>query len=362
MEGSEMRNVNPGFWNNKKVFLTGNTGFKGTWASIWLEKLGAVVKGYSLKPSFSPNFHDVAGVDKLTDNTYDDIRNFKELAKNLSDFEPEIVIHMAAQPLVRQSYKEPLDTFSVNIMGTANLLEACRVIPSVKVILNVTTDKCYKNNEWLWGYREYEPLGGFDPYSSSKACSELITSSYRDAFYSKNAIAVSTARAGNVIGGGDWSPDRLIPDILRSYHSGTTFKLRNPQAIRPWQHVLEPLLGYFLLIEEMYTNRENYSQAWNFGPRAESEKTVEWITEKIGEKLSGGLKWRKFADNHLHEANFLKLDSAKANTLLNWKPRWNLDTTLEKIVQWYGAQNQGEDMLSYSMQQIDDFQNHTLAR
>lgn len=343
------------FWKNKSVLLTGHTGFKGGWLALWLQSMGAEVHGYALAPSTEPNFFKLTGLlERMASHTIADIRDIEKLSNVMQSKCPEIIFHMAAQPLVRQSYANPIETYSTNVMGTVNVLEAARKSSVVRAIVNVTTDKCYENREWVWPYREDEALGGHDPYSSSKACSELITSAYRRSFLVASGIGVATARAGNVIGGGDWSVDRLIPDFFRSQNAHHPLMVRMPDAVRPWQHVLEPLSGYLILAERLYSDPLRYQGAWNFGPSDEAAKPVSWVLDKLSKDMPGE-SWRADKDNHLHEANLLKLDSSKAKTLLNWSPRWNLEETLKKVISWETERKSGSDLRRYSLMQINDY-------
>jgi CDP-glucose 4,6-dehydratase len=356
--------INSVFWKDKKVFLTGHTGFKGSWLSIWLQSMGAKVTGYSLSPPTEPSLFKLCAIENLIDRSVvGDIRNYKQLSESLSQSVPDIVIHMAAQPLVRASYNDPIETYETNVMGTVYLLEAIKSCSSVKAVLNVTTDKCYDNKEWIWGYREDEPLGGYDPYSSSKACSELVTSAFRSSFfpkelYSDHHVAIASARAGNVIGGGDWAQDRLVPDVLKSILNKEKIVIRNPNAIRPWQHVLEPLSGYLLLCQNLYQNGSTYAESWNFGPNDTDAKPVEWIVNKICEKWDDfNLGYELDRTNQPHEAHYLKLDCSKAKHLLNWYPRWNLDMALTKIVEWTRVYESTGDMYKVCCNQIMEYQN-----
>lgn len=348
--------VNTDFWRGKRVFLTGHTGFKGGWLSLWLQSMGAEVHGYALEPSTETNLFSVAEVNKGMANSFiGDIREADKFSKAMQSAKPEIVFHLAAQPLVRYSYAEPVETYEVNLMGTVHMLESVRATSSVKVVVNITTDKCYENREWEWGYRENEAMGGFDPYSSSKGCAELVTSAYRQSFLEPAGIALASARAGNVIGGGDWADDRLIPDFLRAMDAGETLKIRSPRSTRPWQHVLEPLSGYLLLAEQLYSNNSDYAEAWNFGPVDEDARPVEWIIERMAE-MRKDVNWQCDEEPQPHEANYLKLDSSKAHNKLNWKPRWKLQTALQKTLEWHEAWRDNEDMKSITLSQINDYQ------
>jgi CDP-glucose 4,6-dehydratase len=352
--------MNASFWNDKKVFVTGHTGFKGSWLSLWLQQLGAQVTGYALTPPTNPSLFEAAQVEQGMKSVIGDIRDGTVLANAMRQAAPEIVIHMAAQPLVRRSYADPVETYSTNVMGTVHLLEAVRQTPSVRAVVNVTTDKCYENREWVWGYRESEPMGGFDPYSSSKGCAELVTSAYRNSFFNevklgKHQVALATARAGNVIGGGDWADDRLIPDILRAIEAGRSVNIRNPHATRPWQHVLEPLRGYLALAEKLYAHGPTFAEAFNFGPAEEDAETVQWIVEQLTQQWGDGAAWRLDDGMHPHETNYLKLDCSKARALLGWSPRWHLGQALQAIIAWQKAYHRRQDMRSLCLQQINDY-------
>ncbi|QWD93554.1 CDP-glucose 4,6-dehydratase [Polynucleobacter asymbioticus] len=353
--------VNPSFWKNKRVFLTGHTGFKGGWLSLWLNQMGAKVTGYSLAPNTAPNLFEVLKVGTFIENSHiGDIRDFAALRAALNSAEPEIVIHMAAQPLVRYSYSHPIETYATNVMGTVHLLESVRSTPSVKATVVVTTDKCYENKEWAWGYRENEPMGGHDPYSSSKGCAELVTSAYRKSFFSENLshkVALGSARAGNVIGGGDWSEDRLIPDAIRAFIEDSPLLIRNPGATRPWQHVLEPLSGYLTLAQALHDNGDEFGSAWNFGPKDDDARPVQEVVELLIENWGGSASWVKEGADQLHEANLLKLDCSKAAAELSWTPRWGLEKAIEKTSDWYKAFQQGEDMRQITIDQINSYQN-----
>jgi len=347
-----MVSVTSDFWLGKRVFLTGHTGFKGSWLSLWLHDLGAQVFGYALAPPTNPNMFEVSGIEeRLAGHTIGDVRDADALANAMGRARPDIVIHMAAQPLVRLSYSVPVETYAVNVMGTVHLLEAARRLGSVTALVNVTTDKCYQNNEWEWGYRENEPLGGYDPYSNSKACSELVTTAYRSSFHAEGRPWIGSGRAGNVIGGGDWALDRIIPDALRALDAGMPLQVRHPGAIRPWQHVLEPLAGYLLLAEKLAIEGAAFAQGWNFGPADTDARPVGWILEQIA-ALAPAFAWGADNSPTVHEAGFLKLDSSKARTRLGWAPRLRLATALEMTVAWHQAWRAGEDMATVSGLQI----------
>lgn len=348
--------TNPSFWRGKRVLLTGHTGFKGSWLSLWLQAMGSELRGISLAPPTTPALFDVAKIAEGMDHQTADIRDFDKVNKLFAEFKPEIVIHMAAQPLVRLSYQQPIETYATNLMGTVHVLEAARHAGSVKAIVNITTDKCYENKEWLWGYREDEPMGGHDPYSNSKGCAELVSSAYRKSFLNQAGIAMATARAGNVIGGGDWALDRLVPDVLRALEQNQPALIRNPHATRPWQHVLEPLSGYLLLAEHLYNDGLTYAEGWNFGPNEDDAKPVQWIVNKLCEAWANGAKWELQPGDHPHEANYLKLDISKAKQKLHWHPHWPLQTALHHITTWHQAWLAGENMRNYCLQQISQYQ------
>ncbi len=347
--------VNPGFWQGKRVFLTGHTGFKGGWLSLWLQSMGAEVHGYALTPPTETNFYTEADICKGMTSTIADIRDLDKLRHAMQAARPEIVFHLAAQPLVRYSYEQPIETYEVNVMGTVKLLESVRATPSVRAVVNVTTDKCYENREWPWGYRENEAMGGIDPYSSSKGCAELVSAAYRRSFLESAGIALATARAGNVIGGGDWAEDRLIPDFLRAIDAGIMLTIRSPHSTRPWQHVLEPLSGYLCLAESLFTQGESFAEGWNFGSNDEDARSVSWIIERLAE-MHQDVKWQCDNSDQPHEANYLKLDSSKAKMRLNWQAKWSLQTALEKTVEWHQAWKAENDIRTVSLDQIAQYQ------
>jgi CDP-glucose 4,6-dehydratase len=354
------------FWAGKRVFLTGHTGFKGGWLTLWLESLGADVTGLSLSPETTPNLYTLARVDQGVTSILGDIRDAALVRRAICDARPEIVIHMAAQPLVRYSYANPLETYATNVMGTVHVLEALRQSPGVKAAVVVSSDKCYENHEWVWGYRENDRLGGHDPYSNSKACTELVTSSYRQAYfpstgYGTHGVALASARAGNVIGGGDWSEDRLIPDVIRAMERAQPVVIRNQSAIRPWQHVLEPLSGYLLLAERLYTEGSSYAEAWNFGPNDTDARPVRWIVERLTARCAPGAAWMPDQNPQPHEAQVLKLDCSKARSRLGWQPRWSLITTIDRVVDWYRAAQSSQDMREFTLGQIEAYQTSASA-
>ena len=358
MEGLVMT---PEFWKGKKVFFTGHTGFKGSWLSLWLQHFGAEVTGYALQPPTDPSLFEIARVKDGMRSIVGDIRDLPKLQQAMQSATPDIVIHMAAQPLVRLSYECPVDTYATNVMGTVHLLESVRNTATVRAVVNITTDKCYENKEWVWGYRENEPMGGYDPYSNSKGCAELVSSAFRSSFfnkdtYDKHGVALATVRAGNVIGGGDWAKDRLIPDIIAAFEAGKPVLIRNPHATRPWQHVLEPLGGYLTLAEHLYHDGPEYAEPWNFGPYDEDAKPVSWIVEAMARRWGKGATWEIEEGEHLHEAAYLKLDISKARARLNWHPALRLDEALERIIGWSQARAQGSDMQEYTLEQIKDYQ------
>lgn len=350
-----IKKTNPDFWRAKRVLMTGHTGFKGSWLSLWLQSMGATLRGIALAPPTEPALFEIARVAEGMEHKIIDIRDFAAVKAQIDEFQPEIVFHLAAQPLVRLSYTEPVDTYATNVMGTVHLLEAIRHVGSVKAIVNITTDKCYENREWVWGYREDEPMGGHDPYSNSKGCAELVSSAYRRSFLKEAGIAMATVRAGNVIGGGDWALDRLVPDILRALEKCESVLIRNPHAIRPWQHVLEPLSGYLLLAERLYMNGQLDAEGWNFGPRDEDARPVKWIVEHLCQNWGSGATWTLQPGEHPYEANFLKLDISKARQRLQWTPRWSLETALNHITRWHQAWMNGQDMRAVCLNQINQY-------
>ena len=335
--------IDQGFWQGKRVFLTGHTGFKGSWLSLWLASLGAEVRGYALNPPTSPSLFNEAKVDRVIDSQIGDIRDQEALHESMTTFNPDVLIHMAAQPLVRYSYDAPIETYEVNVIGTAKVLEVARNCAKLKVIVNITTDKCYENDERSQGYKENDPMGGHDPYSSSKGCSELVTSAYRRSFLQEQGVGLASARAGNVIGGGDWADDRLIPDILRSFEKNKPVIIRNPKATRPWQHVLEPLSGYLVLAQKLYKDQKEYAEGWNFGPNEQDVKPVDWILNKMIVSWPNS-SWKLDESSNPHEAGFLKLDISKSKSKLDWNPVWELSHTLEKIISWHKAWLNKENM------------------
>ena len=354
--------MNPAFWRGKRVFLTGHTGFKGGWLSLWLQQLGADVTAYALAPPAQPNLFEVAGVAAGMRSVIGDLRDAPRLKAALCEAQPEIVIHLAAQALVRYSYANPVETYEVNVIGLVNLFEACRECPGIRAVVNVTSDKCYENKEWPWGYRENESLGGYDPYSNSKACAELVTAAYRNSFFNparhaEHGVALGSGRAGNVIGGGDWAQDRLIPDMLRAIGRGEPVRIRSPHAIRPWQHVLEPLSGYLTLAEHLHQHGPSFGEGFNFGPQDADARPVEWIIERLCQAWGQGASWVLDDQPQPHEATYLKLDCSKSRSRLGWQPRWSLGETLETIVAWHRALAEGADMRALTLAQIAAYEN-----
>lgn len=349
------------FWKDKQVFLTGHTGFKGSWLALWLQRMGARVTGFSLPPATDPNLFELADVADGMVSIEGDIRDAGSLARALSAAAPDIVLHLAAQALVRRSYEDPLETYTTNVIGTANLLEAVRLSPGVKVVVNVTSDKCYENKEWVWGYREDESMGGHDPYSSSKGCAELVAAAYRRSFFDTDddgppKVALASVRAGNVIGGGDWARDRLIPDIMKSIVAGEAVAIRYPEAIRPWQHVLEPLSGYLLLAQRLWNDGKSYAGGWNFGPDDQDARPVAYICDTLTRLWGENASWRHDRQPHPHEATYLKLDCSKAHLRLGWRPRLHLKAALHWIVDWYRALDAKENMNAHCLGEIERYE------
>lgn len=351
--------LSPEFWRGKRVLLTGHTGFKGSWLTLWLRSLGAEVTGFALEPSTEPNLYDLARVSIGINDLRGDLRDLGALLEVITDTEPDIVLHLAAQPLVREGYRDPLGTYSSNVMGTLNLLEAVRQVGCVRACVLVTTDKVYANKEWLWPYREDEALGGHDPYSSSKACCELLAQSYAASFfstdrYAEHGLALATARAGNVLGGGDFAPERLIPDVLKAWSAGEPVTLRYPQAVRPWQHALEPLAGYLQLAAALYENGPKFAGAWNFGPSESDMCSVGDVVDQLAQRWpqAPGLR---IEPSDLHEAGLLRLDSSRARQLLAWQPRWSLQRCLEQTLDWHLAWKRGEDMRDITLSQLNQY-------
>lgn len=350
--------VNREFWKGKRVFLTGHTGFKGGWLSLWLADMGAEVHGYALPAPTEPSFFLTSNVEeRLASSTIADVRDVPALSEALRAAQPDVVFHLAAQSLVRLSYSAPVETYAVNVMGTVNLLEAVRETAGIAAVLNVTSDKCYENREWVWPYRESEAMGGFDPYSSSKGCAELVTAAYRRSFLEEAGVQLASARAGNVIGGGDWAADRLVPDFLRALDAGQVLTVRSPGATRPWQHVLEPLSGYLILAEKLCTEGSSHTGAWNLGPEYGDCKTVKWIVEYLCSQQAGA-QWQCHTNQEAHEANALQVDSSKARSVLGWRPRWNLQAALDKTLDWHEAWKQGSatDMAEFGLKQIQEYE------
>jgi CDP-glucose 4,6-dehydratase len=335
----------------KRAFLTGHTGFKGGWLALCLARLGVSVRGYALDPATAPSLFEAARIGSLIDDVRGDIRDEATLGKAMREWAPDVVFHLAAQPMVLRSYADPVGTYAVNVLGTVHLLESIRRLPSVGAVVVVTTDKCYQNQEWPWGYRESDPLGGHDPYSSSKACAEIVSASYRSSY----SVTLATARAGNVIGGGDWSAERLIPDLVRGFLSGKAASIRCPSAVRPWQHVLEPIAGYLLLAEKLLGGDPCFADAWNFGPLDEDAWPVERVATAMARRWGGGATWSRDGQAGLHEASRLKLDSSKARAELGWRPRLRTQNAVDWMVEWYLAWRSGEDMQAFTLRQIADY-------
>lgn len=348
------------FWSGKRVLVTGHTGFKGSWLSLWLQSMRARVIGYAMSPPTTPSLFELARVGDGMISVIGDIRDLDGIRRIMAAETPELVFHLAAQPLVRYSYQNPIETYATNVMGTAHVLQAARETASVKAVVIVTSDKCYENQEWAWGYRESDPMGGFDPYSSSKGCAELVTAAYRRSFCGtpqpgESLMGIASVRAGNVIGGGDWAEDRLVPDCIRAFKAGRVLEIRNPYAVRPWQHVLEPLHGYLQLARRLYAEPQSWGEAWNFGPNDDDARPVSWLAGRISELWGAGASWRVADGQHPHEAHYLKLDISKAKSRLDWGPRWGLDHALECTVEWYKAHAANRDMRDFSVGQIRSY-------
>lgn len=345
------------FWKGRRVFVTGHTGFKGGWLTLWLQRLGAEVAGYALPPPSAPTMFQVASIGETVESQYGDVRDLAALSKAIHKFEPEVIFHLAAQSLVGASYRDPIGTYATNVLGLVNLLEAVRKITSVRAVLIVTSDKCYENREWIWGYREDEALGGYDPYSSSKGCAELVVAAYRRSFFRPGkagdlGVAIATARAGNVVGGGDWAEDRLIPDFIRAMSAGEELRVRAPGSIRPWQHVLEPLSGYLSLARRLVEDGVAYAEAWNFGPHDRDSVSVSWIADHLVTLWGNNARWVVDGDSHYHEATRLKLDISKATQRLQWAPRWSVGQALDMVVKWHRSHLAGENMRGVTQAQI----------
>lgn len=348
-------------WRGRRVFLTGHTGFKGSWLAIWLSRLGANVRGFALDPCTEPNMFTLTDVRRVTEDVRGDIRDYNRLLSAMKDFAPEVVFHMAAQPLVRRSYADPVGTYATNVMGTVHVLEATRKTPSVRAVVCVTTDKVYQNQEWVWPYRETDALGGYDPYASSKACAEIVSTAYRSSFfpadrYREHRVALATARAGNVIGGGDWSEDRLIPDLVRGFCSRKPVLIRRPNAIRPWQHVLEPLHGYLMLAGELLKETTTSSSAYNFGPSDDDSWPVERIANKLVDIWGNGASWTRDGDVGVHEAHYLRLDASKAHLELGWEAKLKIEAALDWTMAWYREWHQGGGMEEFTSKQIAEYE------
>ena len=354
--GLTVVNVDPEFWRGKRVLITGHTGFKGSWLSLWLQSMAVELYGLALPPPTTPALFDEARVGPGMVSLIGDIRDYPTVESAIRDCRPEIIFHLAAQPLVRHSYNAPMETYAINVMGLVHVLEAARQLGNVRAIVNVTSDKCYQNNEWVWGYREHEAMGGRDPYSSSKGCSELITHAYRQSFFGASGTALGSARAGNVIGGGDWAADRLVPDILRALGQGQPPAIRHPHAIRPWQHVIEPLSGYLVLAERLYADGQVWAEGWNFGPHDDDARPVQWIADRLVQAWGDDASWVHDGAAHLHEAHHLKLDISKAKATLYWQPRWRLGTALTLVMDWHRAWLEKADIQPLCLAQIRQHQ------
>jgi CDP-glucose 4,6-dehydratase len=354
--------MNREFWAGKRILITGHTGFKGSWLALWLQALGSEITGYSLPPPSQPSLFELANVSEGIASITGDIRDFEFLKGVIAEKQPEVVIHLAAQSVVRSSYDNPIETYSTNVMGTVNLLEAIRQLKLPCVVVNVTSDKCYENKDSIWGYRENEPLGGHDPYSSSKACAELVTSAFRESYFSHDdssrpKVLVASGRAGNVIGGGDWTKDQLVPDTVRAFTSGQPVRIRSPYAVRPWQFVLEPLCGYLSLAEHLWRQGEEFAESWNFGPREDEIRHVAWIVEHISALWGNGARWEPDPGIHPQEARVLKLDSSKARSRLGWSPKLRVTQAIEWVVEWYKAYQAGQDARMITNAQIVRYEN-----
>jgi CDP-glucose 4,6-dehydratase len=353
--------MTPNFWKNKKILLTGHTGFKGSWISLWLQHLGAKVTGYSLSPPTNPSLFELANVSEGMNSITGDVRDLNHLMSVTAECSPDIFIHMAAQSLVVPSHETPVDTYTTNVLGTVNVLEVARFSKSIKVSIIITSDKCYENREWLWGYREHDKLGGLDPYSNSKACAELITSAYRSSYFMEpnfhhSNAAVATVRAGNVIGGGDWASNRLIPDIIKAFMMNKEVIIRNPSSIRPWQHVLEPLSGYLKLVELLWDHGNKYAEGWNFGPNENDAKPVSWVVQQLADLWGAQRHWKEMPQPYPQEANYLKLDCSKARQSLKWLPQLDLNETLKWVVEWYQGYQNNQDIRELTNKQIFQYQ------
>ena len=353
--------LNPSYWKGRRVFLTGHTGFKGSWLSLWLAKLGAEATGYALPPPTQPSLFELAKVEDSIRSIYADIRDFEKLRRAIEECRPDVVIHMAAQTVVRTGYENPIETYASNVMGTVNLLEAVRQIGHPCAVVSVTSDKCYENREWVWAYRENDAFGGRDPYSNSKACAELVTSAFRDSYFSaeswdRHGVTVASARAGNVVGGGDWTAHQLIPDLMRAFLNGQECVIRNPSATRPWQFVLEPLRGYLMVAERLSEHGCRFASGWNFGPADDDAKPVSWIADSLARSWGESASWTRDKNVHEHEAHALKLDASKAKECLGWRPKLSLETALEWIVKWYRAFQAKQDLRKLTLKQIEDYE------
>ena len=352
--------MTPEVWRGRRVFITGHTGFKGGWLSLWLQQLGAEVTGYALPPPTEPSLYELARVGEGMLGHSADIRDLPTLMAAMREAQPDVVFHLAAQSLVRESYRNPVETYATNVLGTVHVLESVRQTHGVRAVVIVTSDKCYENREWIWGYRENEAMGGRDPYSNSKGCAELVTAAWRHSYfdprrYPEQGVALASARAGNVIGGGDWAEDRLIPDLLRAFERGQPAVIRHPDAIRPWQHVLEPLAGYLRLAEKLLDGEASFAEAWNFGPGDDAAVPVRHVADRLARYWGSGARWEHAPGEHPHEANVLLLDSSKARHRLDWRPRWSLDEALERTIAWHRACREGTDCRDVTLRQIREY-------